>query len=49
MTVSQTTFDHYFTYDEMVQFLNEMAKKYPRLMELESIGKNGRGAVTFGQ
>ncbi|MGB4432978.1 MAG: M14 family metallopeptidase, partial [Bacillota bacterium] len=53
MTVSQTTFDHYFTYDEMVQFLNEMAKKYPRLMELESIGKSGGGrdiwAVTISE
>lgn len=53
MTVSQTTFDHYFTYDEMVQFLNEMAKKYPRLMELESIGKSGEGrdiwAVTISE
>ncbi|MEK7867144.1 MAG: M14 family metallopeptidase [Planctomycetota bacterium] len=35
--------DHYFTYEEMTQALQEMAKGHPDLARLESIGKSLEG------
>jgi murein tripeptide amidase MpaA len=43
MKLSEFTFDHYYTYDEMVEFLESAHKDYPSLTTLESIGKSGEG------
>jgi len=37
------TFDHYHRYDEMTEMLKGIAKKYPKLCRLYSIGKSSAG------
>lgn len=37
------TFDHYFRYDELTNLLKAFAKEYPKLVQLDSIGKSYEG------
>lgn len=43
MNLSEFRFDHYYTYDELVEFLKSASQEHPRLTMLESIGKSGEG------
>jgi len=43
MNLSEFRFDHYYTYDESVEFLKSASQEHPRLTTLESIGKSGEG------
>lgn len=37
------TFDHYYRYDELTRILNELAREFPKLVRVESIGKSHEG------
>lgn len=39
----QIDFSHYYTYDELCNFVNEVAKEYPNLVTVSTIGKSYEG------
>src|SRR3954451_4849844 len=39
----QIDFSHYYTYDEIRSFLDEVAREYPNLVSVASIGKSYEG------
>jgi murein tripeptide amidase MpaA len=43
MTVPPFDFSHYFLYDEIVEFLQQMENAYPHLLTLQSIGQSYGG------
>lgn len=43
MTVERFDFSHYYTYDELVNFLHQMAEAYPHLLSLKAIGQTYAG------
>ena len=43
MTINGYEFDRFLRYDEMVAWLNAIAKKYPNLVSIESYGKSHLG------
>ncbi|MEA5510368.1 M14 family metallopeptidase [Crocosphaera sp. UHCC 0190] len=40
MTVNPFDFSHYYTYQELLDYLHQMADAYPQLMQLKIIGKS---------
>ena len=43
MAINGYEFDRFLRYDEMVAWLNAIAKKYPNLVSVESYGKSHKG------
>ena len=43
MAINGYEFDRFLRYDEMVAWLNAIAKKYPNLVSIESYGKSHKG------
>lgn len=43
MTIPAFDFSHYLTYQELTDYLTQMAQAYPNLMQLESLGKTDEG------
>ena len=43
MAVKKFDFSHYYTYQEVVDYLNQVAKAHPKLIELKAIGKSYAG------
>jgi len=43
MTIPAFDFSHYFPYQELTEYLTQMAQAYPNLMELHSLGTTAEG------
>ena len=43
MKVNKFDFSHYYTYAELVNYLTQMAEDYPKLIDLQVLGKSYAG------
>ena len=43
MAVKDFDFSHYYTYQELVDYLSQVAKAHPKLIQLKVIGKSYAG------
>jgi hypothetical protein len=43
MAVKDFDFSHYYTYQELVDYLSQIAEAYPKLIQLKVIGQSYAG------